>query len=59
MKLVLITVSQVIYGEREVKHCPPVVAFFLQRLSRRIKHAVVLAGTVGGHHTATVLIDQT
>lgn len=40
-------------------HCSPVVAFLLQHVSRWIKHAVVLAGTVGGNHTASVFVDQT
>ena len=37
----------------------PVAAFLLQRLSGRIKQAVVLAGTVGGRHAASVLVNQT
>lgn len=44
---------------RTVTRCSPVVAFLLHRLSRRIKHAVVLTGTIRGHHTASVLVDQT
>jgi len=37
----------------------PVVAFLLQRLSRGIKHPMVLTGTVRGRHTASIFIDQT
>lgn len=37
----------------------PVAAFLLQRVSGAVKEAVELAGTVGGLHTASVLVNQT